>query len=98
MKIMRNSIFKLAALGVLSATTLLGGSLSADAKPNDAKSGMRGKGHRRGGMNVQRLAKKLNLTESQKTQIQNITQQSRTAAQAVKSNTSLSQEQKRAQL
>ncbi len=97
MKIMHTSVWKLAALAVLGASTLLGSAVSADAKPNATGSEMRGEGRRRGGAKMQGLAK-LNLSEAQKAQIKTIRQSSRTDMQAVKANTSLTPEQKRAQL
>ena len=97
------SVGKLTFLAVLGATAFTSSTRSIAAPNADGSNGIgtpkrewKGRGH--GGFGAQKLATKLNLTDAQKSQIQSISTRARTDAQAVKSDTNLSVEQKRAQM
>lgn len=83
----------------LSATVALGGLLSATetAQAAPGAAGKAGRGQRGGGMMGEGLAKVLGLTEAQKTKLKAVMEGAKTRGAALKANTSLSPEQKRAQ-
>jgi Spy/CpxP family protein refolding chaperone len=101
MKIIKQKSRRLIALGALglSAVTVLGTvSLAQTAKQGQR---VERRGEQRGqqrGDRMQRMAKELNLTAAQKARLQPILENSRQQMKALRSNTSLSPEQKRTRM
>ena len=94
------SVGKLTVLAVLGATIFASTTQSIAAPNADGtpKREWKGRSKGKGAFGAQKLAAKLNLSSAQQAQIQTISSRARADAQAVKSNTNLSAEQKRAQL
>lgn len=102
MKTSGKSTFKVAALAVLGLSTVLGTGISAQAAPGANGGGQgEGRGGRkggRGGMNLQRMAQKLNLTAAQQSQLQTIFEGSRAQSQEIRNDSSLTDAQKKERL
>lgn len=87
MKTFGKSPFKIAALAVIGLSTAFGAATSVQAA--------KGAGHAK---KADRLSQKLNLSDAQKAQIQNIFNGARADSQAVKNDTSLTEAQRRDRL
>lgn len=85
--------FKLATLGILGLTTIVGASFPAQAEPNGGSNGAPHAGRKHRGEWAG-----LNLSAEQKAQIKTIMQNARANVQAVRNDTSLSPAEKKAQL
>jgi Spy/CpxP family protein refolding chaperone len=96
MKTSKTSIFKMAALAVLSASTLVGTVTSASAQTQDGTA----KREWRGKTDKARMhgLKKLSLSDAQKAQIKNNNAEARAQIKAIRANTTLSAQEQRSQI